>query len=146
MNKTTIKLLVTVTIIAGGIGFLINSSMSSAQYYKMVDELMVAPDDWVGKTMRVHGFVEAGSIDEQIVDKKTLRTFTLEHKGHSIVVTHEGPKPDTFKDRSEVVAKGRLIRDGGEVKLVADELMAKCPSKYEGADKNRDLGERKKVF
>lgn len=149
MKNNVAKILVTVAVIAAGAGFLIYSSMGHAQYYKMVDELMTQPgangeatvsEEWVGKTMRVHGYVEAGSIKEEIVAQKTVRTFILEHKGKTIRVKHEGPKPDTFKDLSEVVAKGKIVKDNGQFVLEATELMAKCPSKYEGAPGNKDLG------
>lgn len=140
MKKNNLaKLIVTVSIIAAGAGFLIYSSKADAQYYKLVDELMQEPDEWVGKTMRVHGYVEVGSIHEEIVNQKTVRTFVLEHKGKRIQVKHEGPKPDTFKDSSEVVAKGRIVQVDGQYVLEATELMAKCPSKYEGANANKHL-------
>ena len=153
MNNNVAKLLVTVAVIGVGAGFLIHSSMGHAQYYKMVDELMTQPgengevrvsDKWVGKSLRVHGYVEAGSIDEKIVAQKTVRTFVLEHNGKTLRVKHEGPKPDTFKDLSEVVANGKIIEEDGKYVLEATELMAKCPSKYEGAPQNKDLGKKKR--
>ena len=33
-----------------------------ATYYKHVDEVMVAPEQWYGKKMQLHGFVVDGSI------------------------------------------------------------------------------------
>jgi cytochrome c-type biogenesis protein CcmE len=142
MNKNKLaKLIVTASIIAAGAGFLIYSSKANAEYYKLVDELMAEPHEWVGKTMRVHGFVVAGSIKENIVNQKTIRTFVLvgEKGTESIQVKHEGPVPDTFKDQSEVVAKGRVVKVDDQYVLEATELMAKCPSKYEGAPGNKQL-------
>ncbi len=133
MNKRVLKIFVTAVVIGGGVGYLLLSSfMGSAQTYKMVEELMTEPARWEGKIMRVHGFVEAGSIAESISGQSTRRTFVLENKGARISVTHSGPVPDTFKDRSEVVAKGTITEQGPEYVLVATELSAKCPSKYEG--------------
>jgi cytochrome c-type biogenesis protein CcmE len=146
MQSRLIKLILTIAIVAGGTGFLIYSSQGHAEYYKMVDELMGEPTEWVGKTLRVHGYVEAGSIKEAIVEQKTTRVFVLESKGKVIQVKHEGPKPDTFKDLSEVVAKGTIVQEGGEYVLEATELMAKCPSKYEGATQNKNLGGQQNVF
>lgn len=147
MKKNMTKLLVTIAVLIGGTGFLIYSSINDAEYYKMVEEVMAEPDRYEGKTMRIHGYVEAGSIDEKIVNQQTKRTFVLEHKGQSIHVKHEGPAPDTFKDLSEVVANGRLVKNGtGEYVLEATELMAKCPSKYEGAGANKNLGKERTVF
>jgi cytochrome c-type biogenesis protein CcmE len=64
-------------------------------------------------------------------------------------VFNAGPKPDTFKDQSEVVATGHqvpaadfrplaqklgvAIESDMEYVVQASELMAKCPSKYDGA-------------
>jgi cytochrome c-type biogenesis protein CcmE len=148
MKNNLPKILATVFIIAAGAGFLIYSSKADAQYYKKVDEVMEEPAKWVGKSMQVHGYVKAGSIKEEIVEQKTLRTFVLEdeHKHVSIRVKHEGPKPDTFKDLSEVVAKGRLVKDGDGYVLEATDLMAKCPSKYEGAARNKKLDDKRPVF
>ena len=143
MKRSHIKVLVTVAVVAGVVGYLIASSLGHAEYYKYVHDLMEEPDEWVGKTLRVHGYVEAGSINERIDNQRTVRTFVLENKGKSIVVHHAGPKPDTFKDLSEVVAKGRIVKQDGVYKLEAEELMAKCPSKYEGAPKGDEFGTRK---
>ncbi|MEM9488191.1 MAG: cytochrome c maturation protein CcmE [Myxococcota bacterium] len=141
MQSRLIKLIITVSVVAGGIGFLVYSSMGSTQYYKMVDELTADDRNWDGVSLRVHGFVEPGSIDERIVNQNTTRTFVLEHRGKSIKVTHSGPVPDTFKDKSEVVAKGKLIAtaDGNYI-MEANELMAKCPSKYEGMPIEENFG------
>jgi cytochrome c-type biogenesis protein CcmE len=57
-------------------------------------------------------------------------------------VHHTGPKPDTFKDQSEVVATGVLSRQGTELVVDASELSAKCPSKYEGSQTNKKLAEQ----
>jgi cytochrome c-type biogenesis protein CcmE len=91
----------------------------------------------VDKNLKVHGFVEAGSIDENIVGQTTVRTFVLEYKGERIHVRHKGPKPDTFRDLAEVVAQGKLVAGPSGPVLEASELMAKCPSKYEAERRGR---------
>ena len=42
--------------------------------------------------------------------------------------------PDTFKDDAEVIVAGQVQPDGS---FEAQELIAKCPSKYEAAEKNQ---------
>ena len=54
-----------------------------------------------------------------------------------LLVRNKGPKPDSFRDRSEVVAEGKMIDENGAPVLVATSLMAKCPSKYQGASKDK---------
>jgi cytochrome c-type biogenesis protein CcmE len=146
MKKQTLsKLLLTAAVVVGGAGFLFYSSLDNAEHYKMVDDLMKSPGEWVGHEMKVHGWVEPGSIKEQIVDQEMHRTFVLQHSGKKIFVTHIGPKPDTFRDQSEVVASGTLSQQAdGSYRFAAVELMAKCPSKYEGAQSNKKL--QKPVF
>lgn len=154
MNKSTLgKIVLTAVVAVGGVGFLVKSSVSSASHYKMVDDLLTTDlSSWKGKQLKVHGWVESGSIQESIVNQETHRTFLLQKSGKKIRVFSEGPKPDTFKDQSEVVATGHL-RPAAEMKQLAaslgvalesdmpyvvasTELMAKCPSKYDGARVN----------
>jgi cytochrome c-type biogenesis protein CcmE len=155
MNKNTLgKIVLTAVVAVGGVGFLVKSSVGSAQHYMMVHELLASDmASWTGKELKVHGFVEAGSIHESIVNQETHRTFVLEREGKKIRVFSEGPKPDTFKDKSEVVATGHLTPAADMKKLAeslgvviesdmpyvvdSTELMAKCPSKYDGARVNQ---------
>jgi cytochrome c-type biogenesis protein CcmE len=137
------KIGLTVLVALGAIGALVYTGRASSSGYRMVDKLMVNPTKWVGREMKIHGYVESGSIDVQINGQETSRNFALVKAGKRVVVHHIGPVPDTFKDESEVVAKGTLtqVADGSFV-FEATELMAKCPSKYEGAESNKKLGER----
>ncbi len=154
-NNMIAKIALTVAVALGGAGFLVYSSVGHAQHYKMVDELLTEGnlDKWEGSEMKVHGWVEAGTIVEKVVNQEMHRTFILQKDGKRIRVFSTGPKPDTFKDLSEVVATGHLVKatemtalaDGMGVRLESDmpyvvdssELMAKCPSKYDGAQVNK---------
>lgn len=163
-NRTLAKIGLTAAVALGGVGFLLYSSSEAAQHYEMVDNLVGhGLDTYKDKSLKVHGFVEAGSIIEAVVNQETQRTFVLQKSGKKIRVFSKGPTPDTFKDQSEVVASGRLlpaaelqkladdicaktktpvgcpVRTDGEQAWVVEstELMAKCPSKYEGATSNK---------
>jgi cytochrome c-type biogenesis protein CcmE len=151
MNKSTlIKIVLTAAVAVGGVGFLLMSSASGAVHYFKVNELVAAGlDQWKDKEIKVHGWVESGSIHESIVNQETHRTFVLQVDGKKVRVFNSGPKPDTFKDASEVVATGHLvpaaqkqqlaqslgvvIDSGQALVLDSNDLMAKCPSKYDGA-------------
>ena len=155
MNRSTLgKIILTAAVAVGGVGFLVKSSVSSAQHYKMVDDLLSSDlSSWQGKELKVHGWVESGSIHESVVNQETHRTFLLQKGGKKIRVFSAGPKPDTFKDQSEVVATGHLVPAAqkkadaeslgvtieSDMPYVVDstELMAKCPSKYDGANINK---------
>lgn len=154
MNKSTLaKIVLTAVVALGAVGFLLKSSASSAVHYFKVNELMASGlEQWKDREIKVHGFVEGGSIHESVVNQETHRTFVLQVDGKKIRVFSAGPKPDTFKDQSEVVATGHLIpaaqmKQGAaslgvaieaDIPYVLDstDLMAKCPSKYDGARVN----------
>lgn len=154
MNRSTLgKIVLTAAVAVGGIAFVLRSSASAERYFH-VEELMAKElPEWTGKELKVHGVVEAGTIVEKIENQETQRTFVLQSGGKKIRVFSAGPKPDTFKDASEVVATGHLI-PAAELRplaqqlgvaievdmpyvVQASELMAKCPSKY--GDKRIEL-------
>ena len=155
MQRSTLgKIVLTAAVAVFGVGFLVKSSVSSAQHYKMVDDLLSTDlASWKDKELKVHGWVESGSIHEQVIGQETDRTFLLQKGGKKIRVFSTGPAPDTFKDQSEVVATGHLVASADMAKragklgiaiesdmpYVVDstDLMAKCPSKYDGANANK---------
>jgi cytochrome c-type biogenesis protein CcmE len=158
-NSTLAKIALTAAVAVAGVGFFVKSTLGHTQHYKMVDELLAEDlGQWKGKELKVHGWVLAGSIKENVQQQETQRTFVLTKDGKRIRVFNMGPKPDTFKDQSEVVATGHLIPASdkkaiatalgvtleSDIDYVVDakELQAKCPSKYEGARANKDLNSK----
>jgi cytochrome c-type biogenesis protein CcmE len=100
-----------------------------AQYYKHVDEVMNAPEQWYGKNMQLHGFVVNSSIEQR---PNTLDyRFKIMTGDYNVLATYTGVVPDTFKDGAEVVLTGRLGPNGFQVD--PNGVTAKCPSKYEAA-------------
>ena len=71
---------------------------------------------------RVNGTVVPGSIER---DGLTT-TFLVTDGSSEIEVRTTAPLPDTFRSRSEVVAKGSYDGDA----FAAQEVLAKCPSKF----------------
>jgi cytochrome c-type biogenesis protein CcmE len=166
-NATLAKLVLTGVVAVGGGGFLVYSSVGQAQHYMQVDQLAATKaEDWKDKELKVHGHVVAGSIVEEVLGSEMQRTFLLENGGKKVRVFSKGPKPDTFKDESEVVALGVLVpakdrqgladslcekakakgnaacpvhTDADQAYIVdASELSAKCPSRYaEGTPNNK---------
>lgn len=130
-----LKIIATLAIVGGAGGLIVYESINDAEYFKYAHEVIDAPAEWEGKVLRIHGYVEPGTIDEQIVGQTTQRKFYLESEGRRILVRNEGPKPDTFRDEAEVVAHGRLVLENGDYAFAATKLEAKCPSKYD--DKRR---------
>lgn len=79
------------------------------------------------KELRVAGVVVPGSITRDEVTRKIRFTAAdKENPSQTIQVTYSKIAPDTFKDEAEVVVTG-TYKNGV---FSADEMLAKCPSKY----------------
>ncbi len=128
MKHKAVKIGLTSLVLAVAFGGLLFSTLGEAtEYYKLVDEVMVQPDQWYGKKLQLHGFVVPDSITRK---RNSLDyRFQIQSNGHVVTATYTGVVPDTFKNESEVVLKGTLAADGFTV--APNGVMAKCPSKYE---------------
>ena len=96
-----------------------------ASYYKTIQEIQTMGPDVYQKRLRVAGNVAEGSIKRQ----GTHVEFKLEEQGRLLPVVYNGTEapPDTFKDKSQALAEGKMGRDGV---FHAEKLQAKCASKY----------------
>ena len=133
--STKAKIALTMAIVAGSVGYMIYTTISSGralEYFKHVDEVMTSPASWKGQRLQIHGNVVAGSILKRpgSLDYK----FALHRGNRWMEVTYSGLVPDNFKDCAELVVKGRMIDNWT---FAGDEISAKCPSKYDG---KRDTG------
>ena len=131
MGLKFIKIAVSVAVVTGGLGLAVSSSLQdNLEYYKQVDEVMVDTTRWTGPRLKLGGHVRKGTIFNK---PGTLEyVFTVEKNGESVEVRYTGVVPDTFKEDAEVVVSGRLQPEGH---FAASEVIAKCPSKYEAAEK-----------
>jgi cytochrome c-type biogenesis protein CcmE len=124
MSTRAIRALVSVVVIGGALTALLAMTLrGNAAYYKHVNEVMGNPTEWYGKPLKLHGFVA----DLRKRPDSLEYQFEVKQDEYSVRATYTGVVPDTFKDGSEVVLTGRLSPDG----FHANEVMAKCPSKYE---------------
>ena len=111
---------------------------ASFAYFKTLAEFEASRSELIGQHARVHGYVALGSIQRDVAGKQ-VRFHVQNAPPHAggargqplSVVFGSLETPDLFKDGAEVVVEGRLS-DTGEV-FHADKVMAKCPSKFEGA-------------
>jgi cytochrome c-type biogenesis protein CcmE len=128
MKPKTVKIAVTAGVLILALSGLMYTTLSEGtEYYKHVDEVMANPGEWQGKQMSLHGFV----VDKSIMRKPDTLDyrFDIQNNGKAVPARYTGVMPDTFKDGSEVVLKGRLGPNGFMVD--PNGVMAKCPSKYE---------------
>ncbi len=98
-------------------------------YYAHVDEVYAMGDYAFGKRLKVMGEVVEGSIKRNVYPM----TFTIELNGKSLVVKYVGkaPIPDTFRDGVQTVVEGKMVSTG---LFEADNIQAKCASKYEAEE------------
>jgi len=121
------KLLVAAAILAVAVGFLIyNAVDSSAAYYMTVSELDAEGSAIQGEKVRVGGDVVDGSIVRGDIGEELQ--FDVTDGGSEITMVYNGDVPDIFADNAEVIATGTMGPDGV---FVAEELLTKCPSRFE---------------
>jgi cytochrome c-type biogenesis protein CcmE len=128
--STGAKIGITVAVIIGAVGYMVYTTVSSGdalEYFKHVEEVTGAADQLKGQRLQVHGNVVAGTIAKERASMDFL--FALHREGKWLDVTYHGLVPDNFRDCAELVVKGRVVDDHT---FAADEISAKCPSKYDG--------------
>ncbi len=141
-------------LILGAVVFLIWSSTAATQeYFLTIDELNAKGSSVVDKNLRVSGAVIGDSIQ---YDAQSLTlTFEVAHvpgdnaaletEGGLAIALHEavidpsrsrikvvyvGPKPDLLRNEAQAIMTGHMGEDGI---FYAEELLLKCPTRYEEA-------------
>jgi cytochrome c-type biogenesis protein CcmE len=155
------KFLIGGLLILGAVIYLIvSSAASSAQFFMTVEELKAKSADLVDRNITVSGAV----IGDTIVFSDDGQTITFEvaqvsadndeiaASGGLAVVLHQavtntnsarmkvtyiGPKPDLLRNEAQAIMTGHLGSDGV---FYADELLLKCPTKYEQSVPNQVNG------
>ena len=147
MSAQSIKILVSVLAIGAAVSFLfydrLVSDADALTFFYPADEVLKEHEALEGKRIRMGGHVAKGTIFQ----KKGTIEYQFEVKPHpammkfpaykdkTVTVNYTGVVPDTFKDDAEVIVAGQLQPDGT---FTAQELIAKCPSKYEASEKNQN--------
>lgn len=148
------KFIIGGVLIAAAIIYLIVSTLqSTAQYFYTVDEIKLKGASIAGQNLRASGAVLGDTIT---YDPATLTiTFDMAHVSASqadidaqgglaialhnavanpnaqrIKVVYVGPKPDLLKNEAQAIVTGKIGEDGV---FYADELLLKCPTRYEEA-------------
>jgi cytochrome c-type biogenesis protein CcmE len=103
------------------------SFKSNLTPYVSFDEAMRSPSK-----VQVAGQLVQGS--SEYVEASSQLRFGLyeETSGNTMSVVYEGVKPGNFEEATQIVAIGSY-RDG---EFAADQLLVKCPSKYQGVDED----------
>ena len=152
------KFIVGGLLIVAAIAYLIiSSTQASAQYFMTISELASKGMSVKGRDLRISGAVIGDSIqyDPQtlklsfsIADipgdnneieaqgglAKVLHAAVVDPNRPHLTIVYSGPKPDLLKNEAQAIVTGKVGDDGV---FYANELLLKCPTKYEEAVPNQ---------
>jgi cytochrome c-type biogenesis protein CcmE len=140
-------------ILAAVVYLIFSSTQASAEYFLTIDELKAKGSQVVDKNLRLSGAVIGDSIqyDPQTLTltfdvahvpgdnaeieslgglAEVLRAAVADPTRSRVTVVYNGPKPDLLRGEAQAIMTGHLGADGI---FYADELLLKCPTKYEDA-------------
>lgn len=138
-------------VVAAVIYLIASSTSAAAQYYLTIDELMEKQAAVVGRDLKISGAVDGDTIsyDPQTltlrfsianvpagmdeIEKagglaKVLHQAVSDPTAQRLRVVYTGPKPDLLRHEAQAIVTGRMGDDGV---FHADELLLKCPTRYE---------------
>ena len=154
MGTGRLKFIIGGAFILAAVAYLIVSSMNAnAEYFMTVDELQVKGQDIVGRNLRISGAVVGSTIqydpqtlslsfeianvpgDNAAIEAQgglavALHAAVIDPTRTRISVVYHGARPDLLRDEAQAIVTGHLGEDGV---FYADELLLKCPTKYEQA-------------
>ncbi len=142
-----------VLILAAVVYLIVSSTQANAEYFMTIDELKAQGQSVVGKNLRISGAVVGDTIqydpqtltlsfevanvtgDNNEVEAQgglaaVLHAAVIDPNRSRIKIVYTGPKPDLLKNEAQAIMTGQLGTDGV---FHADELLLKCPSKYQEA-------------
>ena len=140
-------------IVAAIVYLIISSTKANAQYFFTIDELISRGQSMVGQNVRISGAVIGDSIqydpqalslsfmianvpaDNKQIDAQgglaaVLHAAVTDPARSRMQAVYIGPKPDLLRDEAQAIMTGHIGEDGV---FYADELLLKCPTKYEEA-------------
>ena len=138
-------------ILAAVVYLIATATMGNQQYFRTVDELVSGGDAMAGQAVRVSGAVLGDTItwdpdtltitftmahmpgDQLDIDEdgglaQVLHEATTDPNRNRLTVVYVGPKPDLLQHEAQAIVTGRMGEDGI---FYADELLLKCPTRYE---------------
>lgn len=125
---------IVLVIALAGVGYaLFTQTGENMTFYYEVDQVSL---EELGDTrIKLAGIVRDGSVEKEAA---TLTTrFVIEGETKHAAVSYVGALPDIFRDGIQVVVTGSFSSEDGI--FHADELLAKCPSKYQAEGNPADF-------
>jgi len=147
-------------ILAAVIYLIFSSTKANAEYFMTVDELNAKSDSMASRNLRISGAVIGSTIqfnpDTQNLSfdianvpgdnatitaqgglAKVLHDAVVDPTRGHLSVVYKGPKPDLMRDEAQAIITGHLGTDGV---FYADELLLKCPTRYDQAVPSQATG------
>jgi cytochrome c-type biogenesis protein CcmE len=156
LPKSRWKFIALGVLILGAVAYLvISGTMSGARYFMTVNDLL-KDDKYIGQTVRISGAVigdtikfdsKTLTIDFMIVNvpsegpdlARALHEAVSDPTAQRIAIHIENqPKPDLLQHEAQAIVTGKLGADGV---FYANELLLKCPSRYQEADPAKAIAE-----
>jgi cytochrome c-type biogenesis protein CcmE len=142
-----------VLILAAVVYLIASSTKANAQYFLTVNELSSKDKSYTGQNIRISGAVIGDTIqydpqtltlsftvadvpgDNKVIEAQgglaaVLHTAVTDPNRERMKVVYNGPKPDLLRNEAQAIMTGHLANDSV---FHADELLLKCPTKYEDA-------------
>jgi cytochrome c-type biogenesis protein CcmE len=121
------KFLIGGVVVAVVIGLLIATSFSgsTSDYLTIAEVKALEPEQ--NRNSRVAGEIVPDSVDWNT--RELHLTFSISDGTGVLPISYHGPQPDMLVDAVEAVVVGKY--DHGAQVFEAEELLMKCPSKYE---------------
>jgi len=141
-------------LILGAVVFLIwSSTVTTSEYFLTIDELNEKGASVVDRNVRLSGAVLGDTIqydaqsltlrfeiahvpgDQALIEDEgglaeALHQAVIDPTRSRIEIEYIGPLPDLLRNEAQAIATGRLGEDGV---FHAEEILLKCPTKYEEA-------------
>jgi cytochrome c-type biogenesis protein CcmE len=149
-NRTTF-IVAGLLVVAAVVYLIVSSTGTTAQYFLTVNELKSMGDGALGRNITISGAVLGDTIvydpmgpqvtftivnvagDPKEVEAQgglaqVLHDATLDPSLARIEVVYDSVKPDLLQNEAQAIVRGRLGDDG---RFQADEVLLKCPTRYE---------------
>ena len=125
--SSTMKFVIGGVVVAAVIGVLIATSFSgsTSDYLSVTEVRALGPEQ--NRDSRVAGAIVPDSVEWSTRDLHL--TFEIIDDTGTLPISYHGPQPDMLVDAVEAVAVGKY--DPAAQVFEAEELLMKCPSKYE---------------
>lgn len=144
-------------ILAAVVYLIVSATQANAEYFLTINELKSKGTAIVDRNLRVSGAVIGDTIqydpqsltltfdvanvpgDNKEIDAQgglaaVLHAAVIDPSRARMKVVYKGPKPDLLKNEAQAIMTGHVDTDGV---FHADELLLKCPTKYEEAVPNQ---------